>query len=268
MNKEEQILSATIRDRLRLAEKRGIPTHTGFLSPAEAAVAEDACRGASYLLTGGYEDAERRICVLLPQDREEQTGQGADREAGLASSFLCVLRVSVPKGSKPLTHRDYLGALLGLGVERSVAGDILVRREDPDGGRTACAGADIIVLQEMAEYLAQNLTSVGRYEVSTGVHELSELDQGQQHTEQYRDTVASLRLDSIAASAFRLARGKAQEAIRMGLVSVNGRQALKPDMELSEGDRISLRGKGKAVLSEVGGRTRKDRIAVTMIRYL
>lgn len=266
MTKEEQILSATIRDRLRQAERRGIPTHTGFLSPAEANFAEAVCRaeglfpagsggsGTEYLLDGGYEDAERRICVLLPSGPDGCVAE----EPGLAGRFLCVLKVSAPKGSKPLTHRDYLGSILGLGVERSVAGDILVREN----------GADIIVLRDMADYLAQNLTSVGRAQVSVIITELSELDPGQQRTEEYRDTVASLRLDSVAASAFRLARGKAQEAIRAGLVFVNGRQAAKPDMELSEGDRISMRGRGKAILSEAGGRTRKDRIPVVITRYL
>ena len=87
---------------------------------------------------------------------------------------------------------------------------------------------------------------------------------GQQLTKEIRDTVASLRLDSLCASAFRMARGKAQDAIKAGLVSVNGRQCLKPDTELSEGDRISCRGKGRAVLADVGGRTRKDRITVVL----
>lgn len=272
MTKEEQILSATIRDRLKQAERRACPAHTGFLTPAEANFAEAVCRsegayaagsggfGPGYLLTGGYDDAERRICVLLPSDAE---GLDAEGEAELAARFLCVLKVSVPKGSKSLTHRDYLGSLLGLGVERSVAGDILVRGEE-DAGQ----GADIIVLRDMAEYLAQSLTSVGRAAVSVSIAELSALDPGEQRTETSRDTVASLRLDSVVSSAFRLARGKAQEAVKAGLVSVNGRQAVKPDAELSEGDRISLRGKGKAVLTEVGGRTRKDRIPILITRYL
>ena len=278
MTREEQILSATLRDKYRLAEKRGIPTHTGFLTPAELSLAEDVCRaeGAApfdgsctgYLLTGGYEDAERRICVFLPPDPAGDTYGGGETEAELTARFLCVLKVSVPKGSKPLTHRDYLGAVLGLGVERSVVGDILVRQEDTDSGHRVTAGADIIVLREMAEYLAQNFTSVGRAEVGVCIAELTELDPGPQRTEEYRDTVASLRLDSVCASAFRAARGKAQEAIRQGLVSVNGRQVTKPDRELEEGDRISLRGKGKAVLAEVGPRTRKDRIAVVITRYL
>ena len=65
-----------------------------------------------------------------------------------------------------------------------------------------------------------------------------------------------------------MARGKAQEFIKQGLVSVNGRQILKADAEVCEGDRISMRGKGKAILSQVGGKSRKDRIVVTITRFL
>ena len=221
---------------------------TDFLTPSEAAEAEDVCRGlcagsdVEWSLEGGYEDAERRICVLRPRD--PWGGDGP----------ICVLRISIPKGSPKLTHRDYLGSLLGLGIERHVTGDILVRED----------GADAVVLSDMAEYIAQNLTSVGRASVSCEVLDISQLIVGQQLTKEIKDTVASLRLDSVCASAFRTARGKAQDAIKAGLVSVNGRQCLKPDTELSEGDRISCRGKGRALLAEVGGRTRKDRITITL----
>ena len=249
MNKEDRILSAILRDKFRLCEKRGVPVWTDFLTPAEAAEADDVCRGlcagtgVEWSLEGGWEDAERRICVFRPAELW-----------GEEPSPICVLRVSIPKGSPALTHRDYLGSLLGLGIERAVTGDIFVRED----------GADAVVLSDMADYLAQNLVSVGRASVSCEVLDISQLMTGAQQTREIRDTVASLRLDSICASAFRTARGKAQDAIRAGLVSVNGRQCLKPDTELSEGDRISCRGKGRAVLAEVGGRTRKDRITITL----
>ena len=154
MNKEDQILSAILRDKFRLCEKRGTPTWTDFLTPAETALADDICRGmcagsgVSYSLEGGYEDAERNVCVFRPLDGWTEADSGP---SGEADPFK-VVRISVPKGSPKLTHRDYLGALLGLGEQRSVIGDILVR---PDG-------ADAVVLGSMADYIAQNLDSVGR----------------------------------------------------------------------------------------------------------
>lgn len=320
MNKEDQMLSALLADKQRLCEKRGIPTFSGFLSPAEVNFAEGFCiaQKARFVLDGGYEDAERRICVFLPEfdyydypedrqvrspnmiegdrssnleaddsrssflvteggwssDSSAENGRsgsllikdgrpnnlmtGNDRPEGLWSENdpLAVLRIVSAKHGRELTHRDYLGAVLGLGVQRSVVGDIIVIEN----------GADIVILKEMAEFFELNLTAVGRAEVSVSVCGRDILAAAEQKTERLRDTVASLRLDSICASAFRLARGRAQEAIRQGLVSVNGRQCLKPDAEVAETDRISFRGKGKAILSEVGGRTRKDRIAIIIDR--
>lgn len=263
MNKEDRILSAILRDKFRLCEKRCSPEWTDFLTPAEAAEAEDVCRrlcagtDVQFSLEGGWEDAERRICVFRPS---EYWGDGAassdDQDSASAVDLpICVLRVSIPKGSPALTHRDYLGSLLGLGIERHVTGDIFVRDD----------GADCVVLSDMADYMAQNLVSVGRASVSCEVLDISQLIAGQQPAKEIRDTVASLRLDSICASAFRTARGKAQDAIKAGLVSINGKQCLKPDTELKEGDRVSCRGKGRAILAEIGGRTRKDRISIKLL---
>ena len=172
MNKEDRILSAILRDKFRLCEKRCSPVWTDFLTPAEAAEADDICRGlcagtdVEWSLEGGWEDAERRICLFRPA---ELWGDGAAAAEGPGSALadcpdsgsaaelpICVLRISIPKGSPKLTHRDYLGSLLGLGIERAGTGDIFVRED----------GADAVVLSDMADYLAQNLVSVGRANVS------------------------------------------------------------------------------------------------------
>ena len=131
MNREDQLLSAILRDKFRQCEKRSCHTWSGFLTPAEAAEAESVCRslGADFVLEGGYEDAERRICVFRPKEFWDEPEP------------LKVLRISVLKGSPALSHRDYLGSLLGLGIERSVVGDILVRED----------GADAVVLSDMAD---------------------------------------------------------------------------------------------------------------------
>ena len=86
--------------------------------------------------------------------------------------------------------------------------------------------------------------------------------------ETVKDTVASLRLDNVIASAFRLSRAKAAEAIRSGLVFVNSMESEKPDMQVEEGSKLVLRGKGKAYLREVGGRTRKDRTYIVIERFM
>lgn len=247
MEKEEKLLLAAFEDKARQRDNKNILTHTGFLSVAEQELAYSG--RVPGILYGGYDDAERRMLVFLPEWLEEIPEEDGP---------IRVLRVSVPKGSPKLTHRDYLGSLLALGIDRSVTGDILTRED----------GADILVSADMAEYLAQNYTQAGRTPLSVQAVSLKDLRPAQYEAKTVRDTVASLRLDSVLASMFSASRGKAQEAIRQGLVSVNNRQILKPDYFLSEGDKVSLRGKGKAVLREVGGKSRKDRDCIVFDRYL
>lgn len=245
---------AAIEDKRRQCEERSMTTHTGFLDMRQAAEAANVLRGDSYAhIWGGYDDAERRICLFLPEYMSfDDIKNGEDCP-------LRVLRVTLPKmGGGSLSHRDYLGSLLALGVDRSIAGDILVRSD----------GADIIVLEAMADYLQRNFAGAGRTVFSkTEILPLEELNQGNQETYDKRDTVASLRLDSLVASAFNLSRGKAQEAIHQGLVSVNSFPAEKPDMQLEEGSKLVLRGMGKAILTTVGGTTRKDRIAIVWTKF-
>lgn len=254
MNKEDQLLFAAIEDKRRQCEERCMMTHSAFLDMRQAAELSRAMQGFSgVFLWGGYEDAERRICIFLPEYLAEDDARSGEE------CPLRILRVTLPKnGGGSLSHRDYLGALLALGIERSVAGDILVR---PDG-------ADIIVLESMADYLQRNYTGAGRCVFAkTELLPIDQLSFGNQETYEKRDTVASLRLDGLVASAFNLSRGKAQEAIRQGLVSVNSFPAEKPDMAVREGCRLVLRGMGKAILSTVGGTTRKDRIAIVWTRF-
>lgn len=184
-------------------------------------------------------------------------------EMSQIEDLLRLIRVTAPKGSRTLTHRDYLGSVLALGIDREVTGDILVRQADERSG----GGADIIVKAGVAEFIAINYDKAGRTNLEVQILPIAQLDTGTQNITQKHDTVASLRLDSIVSSAFALSRAKAAEAIRRGIVSVNSMEALKVDQEIEAGDRIVLRGKGRAVLAEVGGRSRKDRILVTFNMY-
>ena len=173
------------------------------------------------------------------------------------------MRVTAPKGGRVLTHRDYLGSLLALGLDREVTGDILVRGPDAKTG----GGADIIVETGVAEFIELNYGKAGRTNLTVEILPIGALDTGLVSIVEKRDTVASLRLDNIVSSAFAVSRAKAAEAIRRGIVSVNSVECLKVDQIVEEGDRVTLRGKGKIALAEVGGRSRKDRIIVTFNLY-
>lgn len=253
MTKDELTISR-IEDKIRQCRDGWYVTATGLLDSHEQALAKQVMMHAAdtrTFLWGGYDGAERRMLVCVPADIPMTDEEAAD-------GLLAVLRVTRPPISRELTHRDYLGSMLGLGIDRSVTGDILVRND----------GADIIIVPEIASFLLDELVQVGRTHVNRELKPLSELVIPETRTQTIRDTVPSARLDSIIASAFRLSRSKASEAIRGGIVSVDHIECLKPDARVEEGSVLVLRGKGKAVLREVRGESKKGRIWVIIEKYI
>ena len=263
MNSDELLL-ARLEDKIQQAADNYMMTAGDFLDMHQRKIATDYCKSRKLpvrvLFYGGYEDAERCMPVFLP-DYIVISEDGQIPEE--ITELVRVVRVTAPKGGRNLTHRDYLGSLLALGLDREVTGDILVRQADEKSG----GGADIIVETTVAEFIELNYDKAGRTNLAVEILPVDKLDVGVQNISRKHDTVASLRLDNIVASAFALSRAKAAEAIRRGIVSVNSMETLKVDQEISEGDKIVLRGKGKVVLAEAGGKSRKDRIIVTYNIY-
>ena len=198
---------------------------------------------------GGYDGAERRVLVFLPDWMEPEYLQSGD--------YLSVLRCTWFKEDK-LTHRDFLGSLMGMGVRRDTVGDILV-------GDGSC---DILTLPTVAGFLKDSLTSAGRVKLHVSEVPLEEVRVPVQERKVLHDTVAALRLDSVLAVGFSLSRGKAAEAVTSGRVQVNWTDCQKPDRPVAQGDTLTLRGLGKCVLEEVGHQTKKGRVFVTLKRYL
>ena len=251
---EERLLLSRVLDKLELTRRRSIPAHTGFLSQAERGAAEGliaACGHPEHLFFGGYEGAERTVCVFLPEwlsPEDWQAGEDCPVRA---------LRCSFQAGAG-LTHRDFLGAILGLGITREKLGDLLV-------GEASC---DVLVLSELSDYLLQNLDSAGRTRLRVSPIPLDRLAVPEVRVKTIHDTVAALRLDAVTASAFSLSRGKAADAVSAGRVQLNHRDCLKPDRPVAQGDVIACRGLGKCVVREAGGLSKKGRVIITIDRYL
>ena len=242
---EERILLAHILDKCEQSRQRNIPAATDFLSPAEQRAAQDLLHAAAihegYAFRGGYERAERRMLLFLPDWQEE------------ADESECTYR-----REDTLTHRDFLGSLMAQGITREKLGDILV-------SEGLC---DLIVSRDIAPYLLQNVTSAGRVKLSVSEIGLSDLNIPELKVKEIRDTVSTLRLDAVAASGFSMSRGKAQELISSGRVQLNHRETLKADAPVVQGDVISARGLGKFEVAEVGGLSKKGRTALLLRRYL
>ena len=247
---QERLLLGRVWDKYDQCRRRNIPVCTEFLSPQEQAAAERLLHmlGAeeSYLLWGGSDGAERRQIHFLPDWQSEPDAQ----------AIRC-LRCTFYEAGK-LTHRDFLGSLMGLGLTREKIGDILVSEQS----------ADVLVSASVADHLLREWDAAGRTALRVAEIDPSELSVPVQQTKILRDTVSSLRLDSVLSVGFSTSRGKAAEAVETGRVQVNWADCQKPDRLLRQGDVISVRGAGKCRLTEVGGTTKKGRVFITVERYL
>ena len=279
---DERMVLARALDQLARAQNRSIPCATQFLSPAQRAALElvlasftsltyvqahgsahSAARplptrpaslgsrgGPSYLFCGGYENAERTVCVFLPDWQEPEDWTAEEELSAIEAAF--------PPTGADLTHRDLLGGLMGIGLTRERVGDILV-------GETA---AQIICVREAAPIILSQFDQAGRHRLKLREIPLADLTPARLEVKLIHDTVATLRLDAVLASGFSLARGKAADAVAGGRVSVNHRECLKPDRPVGEGDVLTCRGLGKCVVKTVGGQSRKGRIIIEIERYL
>ena len=235
-------------DLARRCENRGVPTNTGFLTPAERYALEHdpALRMAKIVFHGGYPEAERTMAFFLPDWMEA--------DALDASEHICAIRLTAAFGEPG--HRDYMGAILGMGVGREWVGDIVVE------GHEAIALCQPSVLRHLL-----SIDKVGRYGVKAVEIPLDEIPVREKRTEERRFTVMSPRLDAVAAGLFHLSRTECARQIAMGTLSLNYSECLKPDAPVKEGDVLALRGAGKGRIAEIGGSSRKGRMFVTAELY-
>lgn len=249
---EDDALLARILDKAEIWHRDGRTQYTHFLTERDklccAPVLFDLGADEGFFW-GGYPGADRSL-LIFPAEWEEKEHLCFGK-----SSPIAVLR-AVWKSGEVLSHRDFLGALMGLGIERDFIGDILPKEDR----------CDILLLREIAPYVLQNLTSAGRTPLS--LTEAEEPEVGEARFRLIRDTVASLRLDAVVGSGFSLAREKAAAAIRSGKVSLDGLECLKPDKPIEAGSKISLRGLGKIELAEVGGQSKKGRTIIVIKRFI
>ena len=245
------MLLAKLWDKINAGMRRNIQTNTCFLSPREQEMARylfGSAEGLHYF--GGHAEAERKMLIFLPDYLEESALLDED------SPLVC-LRAHFYEGDSP-NHRDFLGALMGIGIGRETVGDICV-------GADFC---DFFVTAEMAPFLMQNFISAGRAKLQLQTIPLSQVSVPAQEVKEIKDTLASLRLDSVISSGFRIGRSLASQYVNAGKAAIDGLPCEKPDKAVSEGAKISVRGLGKIRLTTIGGQTKKGRIALVIDRYV
>lgn len=202
------------------------------------------------LFFGGFDTAERNVLVFVPyyleiSDFDSLKSYFTDNSD---ESPLTVLRIKKDSFST-VSHRDYLGALMGLGIKREMIGDIVVTKD----------GADVIAMKSVAKFIKNELKSVGRATVSVsevGFDEISDMV-----TDIHEETinVSSMRIDNIISACYKLSRSESADAVLSGNIYVNSSQVVKCDKKINIGDKIVYRSKGKVVLKEISGVSKKGR---------
>lgn len=248
---EDRVLLAKVWDKIQTGIRKNIPASTCFLTLRELDMTRYLFGNLGGLYSfGGYEGAERQMLIYLPDYLEVSALMEED------SPLVC-LRAVFFEGDAP-THRDFLGALMGAGIARETVGDICV-------GKGSC---DFFVTDEIAPYLLQNFTGAGRTRLRLEQIPLTQVQVPEPEVKEIRDTLASLRLDSVISSGFRVGRSQAAQYITSGRAAIDGLPCEKPDKAVTEGAKISVRGLGKIKLKSVNGQTKKGRISVVIDRYV
>ncbi|MCR4925534.1 MAG: RNA-binding protein [Clostridiales bacterium] len=254
---EQQILTSSAQDKIKQCENDYIVTHTAFLTMSEMNVVLPICRNHKnfWAFYGGYADAERCISIFFPDYIQLKPSDNLIEFLNENDDYnpLCLLRFEKDKFSK-ISHRDYLGALMGLGIERKNIGDILVSEKS----------CDIIVLKSIAKYILSNLERAGKASLKGEILPLERIIIPEEHFTERTDTVASLRIDNLLSAAFNTSRSDSAVAIEKGLVFINSFQVQKNDRAVKQGDKIVWRGKGKVILTDINGETKKGRISINL----
>ena len=245
MTKEEQILLRHFEDLSRRAYQSGRPCFTDFLDMnAQSLLKGDHSLDIMPVFDGGYEGAERKIAIFSEYETESQL------------CYLAITPVS-EKFAEKLTHRDYLGSVLSVGLERSCIGDIIV--EDKR--------AILICLKRVRELIMDELVSVKHTTVT-----IDEIDEEnfvyEPRFELIRKTVASVRLDAVIGAAFNLSRSSACRLIESGIVFVNSRMTISNAASLHDGDIISVRHKGRVQLAVSGQKSKKDKTIIEIKKFI
>ncbi len=255
-SKEESLLLKRISELAERSYSKGIYTYTDFLSLSEQSAAKEIIREISYAspaFFGGTAFSERQILRF-----------GSEDSLGYGESYpISVISVHPTAGNfaKELSHRDFLGSILNLGIERSVLGDIAIDR-DSNTGYVFC-------LETMADFIKENLQKVRNEKVICEVTDLLSLPKGiEPKTEEKTLSVASPRIDGVISAAFNLSRSDAQDAVGSGLVFVNQKECSNTSLSLKEGDLVSMRGKGRFIYKGINYVSRRGRDNITIELFI
>lgn len=261
MDKREQVLkevkseyrelAVKIIDQIALAQRYSEPRYTFFLDPSEVEVAKkilDKYPDVGYTVSSGFPDSERNIIAIYPEFMSEENVN------------LPVVALSISGSSKfeKMSHKDVLGSLMSLGVKREKIGDIY----DNEGKFY------FICYEDISSYIVANLIKIKHTPVKVEYIDFDKLPLKSIRFKEVTKTVSSLRLDAVISAGFNESRSSISREIGRGNVKVNWEVITNMSYNVSVGDTISVRGRGRIVLDRVEGQTKKGRISISIKRII
>lgn len=254
---EDKILLAQILDKIEFSMQREKLEYTDFLDMYQISLVKSFMKKIdfeNYILYGGFENAERNVLIIYPDK------YNANMIEKNYSKIIKVIRITLNDEEKgQYSHRNYLGGIVKVGMKREKVGDILVSDD----------GADILVKDETAETLKQELGTLTRFENSKiEIIDLQDLRQQEIKVEELSIIVPSLRLDNFVSDLAKTSRSKASQIIDSERVFINGQNETKASKQVKLGDIITIRGKGRFVVKEFAGTTRSGRTVVKIEKYV
>ncbi|MBE5957894.1 MAG: RNA-binding protein [Lachnospiraceae bacterium] len=251
MNKEEKFLESRILELAQRCYQKNIYTYSDFLNLNEQNILNSFINKlppVNFELTGGNVYAERKIVAFIPEF--------AGYEENLPIEIIKIAPLNF-KFSDKLSHRDYLGAILNLGIDRAKIGDIIVKNDV----------AYVYAIEGIVSFITENLTRIKHTSVMCEVYPLSDIDTTPEMAE-VRGTVQSVRLDSVISLAFGTSRSSIVGNIEEGRVFVNGKLITSNGYQVKEGDIVSVRGIGRCRYDENLGVTKKGRNLIKISKYV
>ena len=256
-DKDDKILLAQLLDKVEAVENKNKIEHTDFLDMSKSKLVQkfiNKIKIENYITYGGFEEAERKMYVIYPEKFN------IDVVSKNLSSIVDIIRIELPEDLKgKYSHRDYLGAVIKLGVKREKVGDIIVDKD----------GADIIVDKDITKFLLENLNSLTRFSKSKiTVENIEDLRKVEIKKEEIDIIVSSLRLDNVISELARCSRNKALEIISMERVFVNFQNETKKTKQIKSGDIVTIRGKGRFYIKELVGQTKSGRTIIKVEKFV
>lgn len=258
-NEDDRLLVSKLLDKIEFVQKKNSVESTDFLDMHQKSILEKVLKGlkiTNYVSYGGYDNAERTSIIIYPEKLEDVfKNNNFDY-----NNIVQIVRIVLPNEMRgQYSHRDYLGAIIKVGVKREKVGDILVSID----------GADIIASKEIVKYLVTSLSELTRFSKSDiHIEKIESLNVAPPKTEIANIIIPSMRMDSIVSELIRTSRSKAIEFINAERVFINSEVITKNSKMLKENDMITVRGKGRFKINKILNSTKKGNLVLEVEKYV